>query len=212
MEQIKLKRFKRILLIFSFAFVLGIGIFMHATSSATTTKCTTIEMVDTISPIKIDTVAVKDSIQQMLVNEVTSYLKKKSTSAHKFIPKYLVQAGLNHNIDICFMMAQARIETNFGTMGAGRESSRCSLFGVAFRKYGDYEIAINDYCELINKSYLGNGRTEKHLMTKFVTHNGIRYASCPKYEEKLTRIYKDIVRKTNIQSLQNEWNEMQNRL
>lgn len=181
---------------------------MCATSNTTPVKCTSIEMVDTISPIKIDTVAVKDSIQQILVNEVTSYLKKQSPSAHKFIPKYLVQAGLNHNIDICFMMTQTQLETNFGTVGAGRESSRRSLFGVAFRKYDDYENAINDYCRLLNKSYLGKGRTEKHLMTKFVTHSGAKYASYPKYEAELTRIYKDIVRKTSIQSLQAEWNEM----
>lgn len=208
MEQIKLKRFKRILLIFLFAFALGTGIFMHATSNTVSTKFTSIEKIDTVESEKIDMVSIKDSIRQILINEVTCYLKKISPFAHKFIPTYLVQAGLNHNIDICFMMAQTRLETNFGTMGAGRESSRRSLFGIAIRKYDDYEAAINDYCRLLNKSYLGNGRTEKHLMTKFVTHSGAKYASYPKYEAELTRIYKDIVRQTRIQSLQSEWNKM----
>jgi len=213
MEQTKLKRFKRILLIFLFVFVLGTGIFMCATSNTTQfAKPMLIEHIDTIKQEnkqeKVDTISIKDSIQNEIVNEVAYYLKRQSPKAHKFIPKYLVQAGLNNDIDICFMMAQTQIETNFGTTGAGRDSSRRSLFGVAIRKYANYETAINDYCALLKKSYLGKGRTEKHLMAKYVTHSGARYAGNPRYEAELTRTYKDIVNKTRIHSLQNEWKRM----
>lgn len=208
MEQTKLKRFKRILLIFFFAFVFSVGAFVHSTSTYKTNNVVVTEQIDSCAEIIIDTVSIKDSIKQEIITEVTNYLKNQSPNAHKFIPKYLVQAGLNYNIDICFMMAQTQLETNFGTMGAGRESSRRSLFGVAIRKYGDYESAINDYCKLLNKSYLGKGRTEKHLMTKYVTHSGARYASNPIYEAELSKTYKNIINKTNIQTLQNEWNKM----
>jgi flagellum-specific peptidoglycan hydrolase FlgJ len=209
MEQTKLKRFKRILFILILAIVLGTGTIMYTTSSCNAVNTSSnVEKVDTLHKVVVDTVAIKDSIAEEIMSEVAEYLKKQSPNAHKFIPKYLVQAGLNHNIDICFMMAQTQIETNFGTMGAGRESSRRSLFGVAVRRYGDYESAINDYCKLLHKSYLGKGRTEKHLMTKYVTHSGARYAGNPNYEAELSRTYRDIIRKTNIQNLQAEWNKM----
>lgn len=207
MEQTKLKRFKRIAFIFLFAFVFSAGIFMYADEN-NTVEPVNIEKVDTIAQVKTDRASIKDSIQNVIVNEVTNYLKKQSPSTHKFIPKYLVEAGLNNNIDICFMMAQTQIETNFGTEGAGREKSRRSLFGVAVRRYSNYEAAINDYCKILQKFYLGKGRTEKHLMTKYVTHGGSRYASNPRYEAELSKTYKYIVRKTNIRSLQTEWNKL----
>ena len=218
MEQTKLKRFKRILFILIFAIVLSIGIMTRTTSSCnainTTSSCNSInttsnvEMVDVLPKVVVDTTTIKDSITEQLISEVEEYLKKQSPNAHKFISKYLVQAGLNHNIDICFMMAQTQLETNFGTVGVGRESSRRSLFGIATRRYVDYESATNDYCKLLHKHYLRKGRTEKHLMTKYVTHSGARYAGNPNYEAELSRTYKDIVRKTNIRTLQTEWNKM----
>jgi len=208
MEQTKLKRFKRILLIFLFALVLGTGALVYTTSNFNTVNAkTVIEQVDSCQEVVIDSAAIRDSIEKEIISEVTEYLKKQSPSAHQFIPKYLVRAGLNYNIDICFMMAQTQLETNFGTLGAGRELSRRSMFGVAIRRYSNYEEAINDYCKLLHKSYLGKGRTEKHLMTKYTTHSGARYASNPSYEAELSRTYKDIIRKTRVHSLQMEWNE-----
>ena len=203
MEQTKLKRFKRILIIFMLCLILGTGFIVFQSVNAP--AATPIQPTEIIDVVKTDTISKQDSIQKLIVKEVETYLQKQSPKAHRFIPKYLVEAGLNHNIDICFMMAQTQLETNFGTMGAGRETSRRSLFGVAIRRYGDYETAINDYCRILNKSYLGKGRNEKHLMTKYVTHSGARYAENPRYEIELSRTYNDICKKTNIPNLQKEW-------
>ena len=203
MEQTKLKRFKRILIIFMLCLILGTGFVVFQSVNAP--AATPIQPTKIIDVVKTDTISKQDSIQKLIVKEVETYLQKQSPKAHRFIPKYLVEAGLNHNIDICFMMAQTQLETNFGTMGAGRETSRRSLFGVAIRRYGDYETAINDYCRILNKSYLGKGRNEKHLMTKYITHSGARYAENPRYEIELSRTYNDICKKTNIPNLQKEW-------
>ena len=153
----------------------------------------------------IDTLQIKDSIQNKLVDEVSKYVKLQAPKSHQFIPKYLVQAGLNNNIDICFMMAQTQIETCYGTTGAGRESSRRSMFGVIQRKYPTYEHAINHYCEVLKKYYLVKGRTEHHLMTKYVTGTGGRYAANPRYEAELKVAYNYIKRTTNIYNLQEEY-------
>ena len=206
MEQTELKRIKRILLIFIIGFVLCTGyLITNASTKVERIDPPKMEIIDTV---KVDTISIKHQLQQDIIVEVTKYIRKQSPKAHQHIPKYLVQSGLTHNIDICFMMAQTQIETNYGTTGMGREMSRRSLFGVVSKRYGDYESAINDYCRILNKSYLGRGKTEKHLMTKYVTHGGARYASSPNYEAELSKAYKGIVNSTNIQKLQEEWKNL----
>lgn len=155
--------------------------------------------------VKIDTIQIKDSIQNELINEVVCYIRKQTSNSHKFIPKYLVNAGLDNNIDICFMIAQAQIETCFGTTGAGRESSRRSMFGIIKRHYNNYEDAINHYCVVLKRYYLVNGKTEQQLMTKYVTSTGGRYAGNLNYEIELRTVYNQIRRTTNIYSLQEEY-------
>ena len=166
-------------------------------------KSNTIENV-----ITYDNTNVKDSLKEEIIHEVTKYIKTKTSKSHEFIPKYLVHAGLTNNIDICFMMAQTQIETCYGTTGAGRESSRRSMFGVILKKYPTYEEAINHYCEILKKSYLVKGRTEQHLMTKYVTAKGGRYAGNPNYEKELKLAYNSIKRSTKIYSLQQEYNKL----
>ena len=214
MEQTKFTRFKRIVnkkllsILIVLMLLFGSLYFLKCNSAPVEYKSTHIEYVSLKQNVtKIDTVQIKDSIQNKLVNEVSKYVKKQAPSSHKFIPMYLVQAGLDNNIDICFMMAQTQIETCYGTTGAGRESSRRSMFGVIKRHYLTYEAAINHYCEVLKKYYLVKGRTEQHLMTKYVTGTGGRYAGNPNYETELKIAYNRIKRTTNIYSLQQEWNK-----
>lgn len=216
MEQTKFTRFKRItlkkLLAILIVLIFALSSMYFITCNASTTikqnKVIKVEYVEHQHNItKIDTFQLKDSIQNALINEVSCYIRQQAPKSHQFIPKYLVQAGLANNIDICFMMAQTQIETNFGTLGAGRESSRRSMFGVINKKYTNYKDAINHYCIVLKKYYLVKGRTEKHLMTKYVTGTGGRYAGDPNYEQSLKKAYAQIKRTTNIALLQEEYNK-----
>ena len=150
----------------------------------------------------------KDSIKDKLVEEVENYIYGRFPKAHKTIPTSIVENGLESGIDIVFMMAQTQIETSFGTAGAGRETSRRSLFGVAIKKYASYDLAIKDYIDILKKWYLTRGRTEQHLMNRYTTNGGGRYAENPKYEVELKGAYADIKRQTNISSLQTEYREL----
>ena len=150
----------------------------------------------------------KDSLKNEMIKEVTKYIKSKTSKSNEFIPKYLVHAGLSNNIDICFMMAQTQIETYYGTTGAGRESSRKSMFGVIKKSYPTYEESINHYCEILKKYYLVKEKTEQHLMTKYVTSKGGKYAGNPKYEAELRTAYNSIKRSTKIYSLQQEYKKI----
>jgi flagellum-specific peptidoglycan hydrolase FlgJ len=150
----------------------------------------------------------KDSIKNEIIDEVEKYVYSIAPKTKKNIPSSIVENGLFHGIDIMFMVAQTQIETTFGTMGAGREISRRSLFGVAIRKYDSYEKAIDDYCRLLKKSYLIKGRTEQHLMRKYTTTGGGRYAGNPNYEVELRKTYLTINRNTKIKELQEKYNSL----
>lgn len=208
MEQTKFKRFKRIALILSIVVFFGLftWIFCNNCYGYTSQPIEKINVIENVAKIKIDTIdhtqQKRDSIKQLLILEVKRYINTKTSKCHNLVPKYLVHAALSNDIDLCFMMAQTQIETCYGTTGAGRESSRKSLFGVSIRRYSNYESAINDYCMILKKSYLVKGRTEQHLLAKYVTHKGGRYAENPRYERELKLAYQNIKKTTKIYSLQ----------
>ena len=150
----------------------------------------------------------KDSLKNELINETDEYISSITLRAHDSLPKYIVENALVHNIDIMFMLAQTQIETTFGTDGAGRESSRRSLFGVAVKRYSNYENAIDDYCNILKKYYLTRGRTEQNLMRRYTTTGGARYAGNPNYENELRNTYNQICKNTRLAKLQNEYKLM----
>ena len=213
MEQTKFTRFKRIatkqLLIVLIVLLFFIGGLSLTDCNANNNHQYDAPIIEYVSPqnniTKIDTIQLKDSLKNELIEAVSKYVKHQAPKSHQFIPTYLVQAGLSNNIDICFIMAQTQIETCYGTLGAGRESARKSMFGVIKKNYPTYEAAINHYCEVLKKHYLVKGKTEKHLMTKYITGKGGRYAENPRYEIELKTAYNYIKRTTNIYSLQEEY-------
>lgn len=149
-----------------------------------------------------------DSIKRELITEVENYVFTNFPKVNKTIPTAIVENGLEHEVDILFMMAQTQIETHYGTLGAGRETSRRSLFGVALRKYESYEKAIKDYIAILKKNYLTRGRTEQHLMRRYTTTRGGRYAENPNYEVELRGAYNNIDKKTNIKLLQEKYKKI----
>ena len=149
-----------------------------------------------------------DSIKNEILDEAHEYIMNRYPGVDSTIPTHIVEYGLMHNIDILFMMSQTQLETCYGTKGIGRKSSKKSLFGVAARKYSEYDKAVEDYIAILKKHYLTKGRTENHLMKNFVTSGGSRYASNPNYEAELRKTYRDIDRQTNIADLQKEYMNM----
>lgn len=159
------------------------------------------EYISTNSPHKI-------KIEKELKTEVKNYIIKFYPNCPDEIPEKIVEAGLFEDIDICFMMAQAQIETCYGKNGKGRVSSRHSLFGVEYKRYSCYRDAIYEYVRLLKKSYLVNGKTEQNLMRRYVNKSGNRYAANPRYEAELTAAYKTIISKTAISQLQQQYRQL----
>ena len=203
------KKFKRILLC---ALLISLPFFQSLKGNTNDVNDNKeVAMCITNDTMNLDTVVfgqlIKDSIKNELIDEVGNYIFKNYPKTHKDVPMLIVENGLEHDIDILFMMAQTQQETGYGTLGAGRESSRRSLFGVAVRKYDNYENAVVDYIRLLKKSYLTNGRTEQHLMKRYGTSRGGRYAGDPNYEATLRKTYLNISKQTKIKELQNKYME-----
>lgn len=145
-----------------------------------------------------------DSLKASLYNEVSQYIKTYHKTCPDIIPESIIKYGLMHNIDICFMMSQAKIETVFGKAGIGRATSKKSIFGVMSKKYKTYDDAISHYVNVLNKYYLSETRTEQDLLQKFTTKTGVRYAANPNYEKDLRSTYKNICNTTLIKELQDQ--------
>ena len=163
-------------------------------------------LIDSISKLKL--ISQRDSIKKELIEQVENYIYRSFPKTHKTIPTKLVEIGLEKEVDILFIMAQTQIETSFGTAGAGRESSRRSLFGVAKRKYSSYNDAIDDYVAILKKSYLTRGRTEQDLMRRYTTVSGYKYAGNPNYEAELRNTYSIIKKRTDIKELQDKYRKL----
>lgn len=149
-----------------------------------------------------------NQLYDSLLNEVKTYIKIYHKTAPDVISESIVKYGLQYNIDICFMLAQTKIETCFGKAGIGRSTSRKSLFGVEKRKYKSYDECIEHYITVLNKYYLVNGKTEQDLLKKYVSKSGHRYAQNPIYEKDLKKTYNHIKNKTNIVNLQKSINNL----
>lgn len=163
------------------------------------------------SPLEKNYVLPHDSIRLEMINQVNGYITTKTRGKHDpKLAEYLVDNSIKYDIDLCFMMSQTQIETCFGTAGAGRPSSRRSLFGVIKKRYNNYNEAIEDYCKLLRKSYLVKGRTEQDLMRRYVTGSGYRYAGSLTYERELSKNYKDICRLTSLNILQTNYDNAYN--
>lgn len=84
-------------------------------------------------------------------------------------------------------LAQAQFESHFGTTGLSPVNNPFNVGeydnGTVLR-FNSPQEGINAYYNLMAKNYL-NDKTVDELLTNFVNKNGDRYASNPKYEEKI---------------------------
>ena len=215
MKEKKVKRFLAITMFVLLAFMFYDGTFI-ANSSVTTfplkmnnvfTQKNAISANDSIEALdSIMKMNKKDSLRNKLIDDVNIHIRRSFRIHDSNLPMYLVDYSLKYNIDLCFMMAQTTIETGFGTAGAGRPTSRHSLFGVC-KRYSNYNNAVEDYCKLLRRSYLGDRKTEHDLMKNYVTLGGARYAGSRGYERDLSAEYKRIRNRTQIYEL---WTELKN--
>lgn len=150
--------------------------------------------------------------KELLVAEVERCISGSSGGESQLTATNLVDLCLDYDVDICFVIAQAHVESHFGTRGMAQKTH--SVFNVgagdgyqydAIQKIYKYEhpdSSVAPYLDLLTASYLVEGRTEHDLMHDFTTPNGKRYATNPEYEKKLRYRYAQFKKDTRILELQ----------
>ena len=120
---------------------------------------------------------------------------------------FLLNKCQEYNVDLVFVLAQATLESHFGTTGMAKKTN--SVFNVGAYdgksshtisskyKYENPNLSIDPYLTLLNDSYL-EGKSEEELLNNFVNKHGKRYASYKNYEKELQIIIKKIEDNTDI--------------
>ena len=145
-----------------------------------------------------------DQITSELIIAVSDYITMYNNDSQLNV-KLLITLSDLYNINLNFILAQAHLESHFGTQGLAKYTN--SIFNVGSyddgqirHRYNHPDESIEPYLQLLQKNYLVN-KTEEDLLKQFTDYNGNRYASNDKYEKDLSRIIKNIERKTPIDSL-----------
>lgn len=167
--------------------------------------------------------------EQIITNNHLSELKLKiATEIDSYMdciaPKNKVNSVIlfelcdEYNIDVRFAIAQAQIESHFGTKGTAAKTN--SMFNVgafdghsaAKQKrngygYNTVNDSIEPYLKLLKNNYLVNGKTINNLMINYVNKYGMRYASSTQYEKMLRVTYNRINKTTKLDILLKEYNK-----
>lgn len=126
----------------------------------------------------------------------------------------IVENCEKYDLDIKFVLAQAQIESHFGTTGMSVKTN--SVFNVGAYdklsvenvngkfKYKHPDYSIEPYMKLLYRDYISGSKTELDLMAKYVNKSGKRYASNANYERDILNLYQKIDKMTNISELQGE--------
>lgn len=145
-----------------------------------------------------------------LVDEVQAYIDQIAPTSN--LRAYaLIEECEQYNVDICFVLTQAEIESHYGTKGLGAKINNVFNVGV-FDGKSLVEIdkkykpdhpneSIKLYLDLLTENYLV-GKVEEDLMQNYVDKNGSRYASNPDYESMFSTKYKYICENTKIKEIQ----------
>ena len=120
---------------------------------------------------------------------------------------FLLNKCQEYNVDLVFVLAQATLESNFGTTGMAKKTNSVfniwaydgkSIHAISSKyKYENPNLSIDPYLTLLNDSYL-DGKSEEELLNNFVNKHGKRYASYKNYEKELQIIIKRIEDDTDI--------------
>lgn len=141
-----------------------------------------------------------------LTSEIQNYINTIAPSSN--LRAYaLIDECEKYNVDIKFVLAQAEIESHFGTKGIGSKLNNVFNVGV-FDGYSPEKVAknfkynypnesIEPYLKLLTERYLVE-KLEEDLLVNYIDVNGKRYASDEHYEEKLRNKYDLISTSTKI--------------
>ena len=161
-----------------------------------------------ISDVKLKKAELVDSTFQKKVEACRAYMEYALKSQNYTLdstglkPETLVRASIEKGFDLPFLMAVAHQESCFGATPRAQRTN--SVFseglwdnGKNAVTYSDPNESVYGYIDLMNRSYIVNGKTLFDLLAPGAFVNGIgkRYASDANYENKIKRLRNRIIKK-----------------
>ena len=152
------------------------------------------ELVDTTFQTKVE--ACRKYMETALKNQNYSW---ESTDLK---PETLVKASMEENFDLPFLMAVAHQESCFGATPRAQRTN--SVFSEGSWDNGQNKVTYSDpnesvygYIDLMNRSFIVNGKSLFDLLVpgEFVNGIGKRYASDVNYERKIKSLRNRILQK-----------------
>lgn len=149
-----------------------------------------------------------DSVYQDKVNACRSYMEYALTNQGYSMkstglkPETLVDVSMETGFDLPFLMAVAHQESCFGATPRAKRTN--SVFsegsyddGRNVTTYDDPNDSVMGYVELLNRSYMVNGKTLFDLLKPgaFVNGAGNRYAQDRNYEGKIKNLRNRIIKR-----------------
>lgn len=200
-----IKKILQIIFISSLLFFLNVGSKSPLISSSSTNKSVIVQS-------EIDLVGypilVKQRIHTQLVNEVNVYMKSMAPDT-KINSEHMVTLCQKYNLDITFVLAQALLESHFGTKGKSLTTN--SVFNVGsfdngkvLYTYKSVNESLEPYMQLVTENYLVNNRSIADLIQDrgYKNKNGYRFATSALYEQRLRTLMVNINMQTSIKMYQ----------
>lgn len=145
-----------------------------------------------------------NTITSELIFAVSEYIIMHD-NASQLNAKLLVSLSDLYDINLTFILAQAHLESRFGSLGLAKRTN--SVFNVGtyddgriLYSYNDPNESIEPYLKLLKQNYLNN-KSEDDLLEEFIDYKGDRYASNTRYEKDLSKMIQNIKNQTTIDSL-----------
>lgn len=165
------------------------------------------------SRIELSMEGVKDDIVTEIDDYIDSVAPESCLNGIK-----LFELCDQYDVDVRFAMAQAELESHFGTKGVAAKTN--IVWNVKaydgrsaedMKHKGDActhpDHSIEPYLKLLTNDYLVNGKTEEDMFIEFVNFDNKRYATAENYEVKMLNIYNRISKCTKLTSLLKEYNK-----
>lgn len=165
-----------------------------------------------LTPEEMYVLGVKEKFTDNLVQEVENYIIKMAPES-KLSPDYLVSKCLEYDMDITFVLAQALLESHFGTKGvAARTNSVWNVGtydnGKILYTYSHPNESLEPYLKLVSDKYLINVTSKGDTIYKDLHHlvkdrgyknfEGNRFASARGYENAMRKLLVQIGSETSI--------------
>lgn len=201
-----------------FALIVTVLLFMNinsGTPGAIGTESSASAMTVYQSPEDIYVNSVKLRIHTYLVSEVRGYI-------HRMAPESMLSAELlvsvceDYDLDITFVMAQALLESHFGTRGKAATTNSVWNVGtydngIIKYTYDTPNESIEPYAKLLHDKYLMLGDSidvnDKNIINLlqdrgYINYDGKRFASARGYEDAMRKLMVKIDMETSIGMLQ----------